>query len=82
MAEIEEEAVGFPVMCHLVTGQFTQGSSTFFLNYLHCSDVYRLYNLADMLRFRTVTLPRTEQIRKVIFRYVQVYLSQGSIHLV
>ena len=40
IVEIEKEAVGFSVACHLVSGEFTQGGSTlFFIIYLHYSEV-------------------------------------------
>ena len=30
MPEIEKEAVGFPMMCHLMAKELTEGSSTLF----------------------------------------------------
>ena len=37
--DIENEAVGFPVICHIVVSKFPSGGSTLFLVYLHYSAV-------------------------------------------
>ena len=39
IVEIAKEAVGFPVICHLLTREFTSGGSTLFFYHMHCSAV-------------------------------------------
>ena len=43
MAEIEKEAVGFPVMCDHVAREFTYGGSTLFFafNFIYIIQLYR-----------------------------------------
>ena len=63
MTEIKKEAVEFPVLCHLVAGEFTLVGITLFFNFLHCSAVKRkLYNLADMLGCLAIGFTSNEQM--------------------
>ena len=59
---IEKEEVEFPVLCHLVVREFTQGGSTLFL-FMYIVQLYKEdWEILRMLGCRAVALPSTEQI--------------------
>ena len=63
MAEIEKDPVGFPVMCHLVAREFTEGGSTlFFYLFTLFGCIKEIIQSCDRLGCRALALPSPKQI--------------------
>ena len=55
MAEIEKGAVGFPVICHLVAGEYTSGGSTLFFSTAECFQLcYTNHNVIHLFNVHIV----------------------------
>ena len=63
MAEIEKEAVGIPMICHLWQKNLHKvATSYFFYLFSLFSCIKQIVNLANMLGCKTTALPCTKQI--------------------